>query len=191
MLADRLGRPIDQGQIDRLDRFRQWLIEEALPAGGIGPNEGPRLESRHLIDSVLFSRCLDDPALVWDLGSGVGLPGIPLAVIMPATRFVLIDRSDRKVDLMKRAIRVLRLDNVMTETGDITALEGVADAIVSRASLSVVELAAVAERHLGSGGVAVVGGSWSAEPHSSGWQTLDVGSDVLDRPVWILMMRRA
>jgi 16S rRNA (guanine527-N7)-methyltransferase len=139
----------------------------------------------------MFSRCLDDPALVWDLGSGVGLPGIPLAVIMPATRFLLIDRSDRRVDLMKRAIRVLSLDNVITETADINDLEGVSDAIVSRASLPVAELAGVAERHLESGGVAVVGGSWSAEPHSPGWRTLDVGSDVLDRPVWILMMRRA
>jgi 16S rRNA (guanine527-N7)-methyltransferase len=190
-LADRLGRPIDQGQSDMLDRFRQWLIEEAMPAGGIGPNERRRLDSRHLIDSLLFSRCLNDPALVWDLGSGVGLPGIPLAVIMPATRFVLIDRSDRRVDMMKRAIRVLSLDNVITETADINDLEGVTDAIVSRASLSVVELAGLAERHLEAGGVAVVGGSWSAEPHFPGWRTLDVGSDVLDRPVWIFMMRRA
>jgi 16S rRNA (guanine(527)-N(7))-methyltransferase RsmG len=165
------------------------LGSEALPAGGIGPNEAPRLHDRHIADSLLFATHLGDPDSAWDLGSGVGLPGIPLAIIMPRTRFVLVDRSGRRIDLVKRAIRVLDLGNVEALHRDIDELEGSVPAIVSRASLSPEVLRRVCSRHLAPGGVAVVGGSWSTPPVHPGWETVE--TDALDRPVWLLMMRRA
>jgi 16S rRNA (guanine527-N7)-methyltransferase len=190
-LSEVLGHRLHDEDMGLLERFSSWLVEEAIPAGGLGPNEVERIGDRHIVDSLLFARCLDDPATVWDLGSGVGLPGIPLAILMPDSSFTLIDRSRRRVDLMNRASRMLGLANVTVEMGDIDHLTGTADAIVARAVTAPQTLLPIAHRHLESGGVAVVGGSWASPPEIPGWETVEVGSLALDRPVWLLMMRHS
>lgn len=183
-------RPDDQ-QIELMSRYGHWLATEGWRAGGIGPKERDRIDLRHLADSVIFATCLPDSVgQVWDLGSGVGLPGIPLAICLPETRFVLVDRSGRRSDLMRRIIRILDLPNCQVWQEDIGQLWGSPDAIVSRASLPPDQLRAVAEQYLGPGGVAVVGGSWRDRPEEIGWTTVEIPPFVLDRSVWLLIMRR-
>ena len=107
-------------QLALLDRYRDWLLTEAMMAGGLGPNEGPRVDSRHIADSLLFARGFEQtPSRVLDVGSGVGLPGIPLSIVMPDTEFVLLDRSRGRVELMRRVSRILDLPNVEVREGDI------------------------------------------------------------------------
>jgi 16S rRNA (guanine527-N7)-methyltransferase len=180
-------RPVTESHIERLDRYRQWLLDEALPAGGLGPNEVARIDERHIVDSLLFAVALEEPSSVWDVGTGVGLPGIPLAVLLSDTEFTLIDRSARRTDLTRRAARILELENVRVVTGDVTAMTGWADAIVSRASMIPATLARICVPHLHEHGVIVVGGSWVTRPKVEGWTTLTI--DVLDHEVWLLMMR--
>lgn len=189
-VATELGRPLNSGQTQSLETFGKWLTTEAVASGGIGPNETSRIDSRHLADALLFARFLDQPDQIWDLGSGVGLPGIPLAILLPGTRFVLIDRSAKRVDLINRAVRVLRLDNVESEIADITNLDGDVDVIVSRASLPPDQLTGPVMACLRPGGIAIVGGSWRSPPVVDGWVTEEVRLDALDRTVWFLMMRR-
>jgi 16S rRNA (guanine527-N7)-methyltransferase len=184
-----LDTEFTEDQVERLDRYRFWLKSEALPAGGIGPSEADRIEERHIADSLLFSRFAVPTAVAWDLGSGVGLPGIPLAVILPETKWVLIDRSGKRVELMRRAQRVLELDNVEVKQDSIDTLSGQVKFIVSRATLPPSELAKVVERHLDTGGVAVTGGSWTSAPSHKEWETVEIPPKVLDRPIWFLMMR--
>lgn len=185
-----MGRPLDPAQIESMATFRQWLVTEAVRAGGIGPNETDRVDARHISDSLLFSRFIADTGEVWDLGSGVGLPGIPLAILLPSVDFVLIDRSARRVDLITRAIRVLQLENVEVRLGEIAALRGDVEHIVSRASLSPERLTTPVRTLLRPGGVAVVGGSWRKPLMAEGWITEEVRVDALDRAVWFLMMRQ-
>lgn len=189
-MADSLGRPLTGAQFRQLELYRDWLVGEAFAAGGIGPRESARIDERHIADSFLYSRFLDDPAAVWDLGTGVGLPGIPLAVLMPDTPFTLVDRSGRRVDLAKRAVRIMDLANVTVRQSEIERLEGPVPAIVTRASLSPRSLEAQVRRLLTPGGVAVVGGSWVRPPRHPGWSTEEVGRGSLDRPVWLLIMRQ-
>jgi 16S rRNA (guanine527-N7)-methyltransferase len=184
-----LPRPVTASHIELLDRYRQWLLDEALPAGGLGPNERERIDERHIVDSLLFAVALAEPASVWDVGTGVGLPGIPLAVLLSETEFTLIDRSERRTRLTRRAARILDLDNVRVVTGDVNAMTESADAIVSRASMPPDAMARVCAPHLRDQGVIVVGGSWVSRPEVEGWTTLTI--DVLDRVVWLLMMRAA
>lgn len=189
--ASYAGLDLDRSQSDLLQRYGEWLATEGESAGGIGPSEIERIDRRHLADSLLFATVL--PANceeVWDLGSGVGLPGIPLAIAQPDTRFTLIDRSGRRVDLMRRAIRVLGLQNCRALEGDIRKLEGPVDTIVSRASIPPGELGRIVTRLLHPKGVAVAAGSWLERPEVEGWETVEIPQDVLDQTVWLLMMRR-
>ncbi|MGH3651036.1 MAG: 16S rRNA (guanine(527)-N(7))-methyltransferase RsmG [Acidimicrobiia bacterium] len=185
------GLDPDSSQIDQMTRYGLWLATEARDAGGIGPGEIDRIERRHLADSMLFASQLSSaPGEVWDLGSGVGLPGIPLAVCMPETRFLLIDRSGRRVDLLGRAIRILDLENCEVEQGEINQLDGEVETVVSRASLPPGLLTPLVTRLLIPGGMAVVGGSWRAPPDHPGWETAEIPRDLLDHTVWLLIMRR-
>lgn len=190
-VLDFLHLNLDDRQHQQLLTFGQWLATEAVAAGGIGSGDLSRLDSRHLADSLLFASQLGPVAEVWDLGSGVGLPGIPLAIVRPETSFVLIDRSGRRVNLARRAVRVLGLENCQVKREEIGSLTGRAPALVARASLSPDRLRPIAEHLLPPGGVMVTGGSWIRRPQPEGWVAIEIPEDVLGQPVWLLKMRRS
>lgn len=184
------GRELASTQLTQLDQYRDWLLTEAVEAGGIGPNEMTRVDNRHIGDSLLFAGGFGhSPSHILDVGSGVGLPGVPLSIIMPGTDFSLLDRSSRRVDLMRRVTRVLDLPNVEVVHGDISNWQMPVDGIVSRASLAPEEALIRFSHVLESHGTAVVGGSWAAPPTVSGFDLLEVPGTVLDQKVWLLIMR--
>jgi 16S rRNA (guanine527-N7)-methyltransferase len=180
----------DDDQIESLARYRDWLSIEAARDGGIGPAEIARLDRRHIADSLLFLFGLDQVTDVLDVGSGVGLPGIPLAIARPQVRFRLLDRSGRRVALARRAKRVLDIDNVEVVQGDFNEWTENEGAIVSRAAIPPQSMRPVLERVLSPGGLAILGGSWTKRPVEEGFETKEVGAEILDHTVWILMMRQ-
>lgn len=190
-IAESAGFALDETQIGLLESYRDWLRTEAIPAGGLGPGEEGRLDARHIADSLLFAWPFSgSPESVADLGSGVGLPGIPLSILWPETRVELIDRSGKRVDLARRACRVLGLNNVETHLGDLTGVGRSFPAIVSRATMPAHRLAPYTRNLLQPGGLAVIGGSWTSEPDEPDWETMQIPAEMLDRAVWLLIMRR-
>ena len=107
---------------------------------------------------------------------------------MPHTRFVLLDRSGRRVDLMRRVTRMSDLPNVEVVHGDISDWDTPVDGIVSRASLSPEQALVTFTRLLQPGGRAVVGSSWRRH-RWWGFDLLEVPGTVLDQTVWLLIMR--
>jgi len=188
--ASYAGIALESDQISHLQSYADWLRSEGHRSGGIGPDESPRLERRHIADSLLFASQLGRQEEVWDLGTGVGFPGVPLAIAMPSTRFVLVDRSGRRIDLLRRVIRILDLENCEARQAEIEDVEGPIDAMVARASLPPAVMADTARRILSQTGLAVIGGSWWERPEHSGWTTVEIPQDVLDQTVWLLIMRR-
>jgi 16S rRNA (guanine527-N7)-methyltransferase len=87
---------------------------DAVQLGFLGPREQERLWERHLKDALgLAAIRRPDPGEHWaDLGSGAGLPGLPLAVAHPATSFTLIDAQRRRVDWVAATAAKLGLANV-------------------------------------------------------------------------------
>jgi 16S rRNA G527 N7-methylase RsmG len=190
-VAAECGQFLDESGLRGLDVYRQWLEDEAIPAGALGPAEVDRLHDRHIADSLLFSVGFPTtPSRVLDYGSGAGLPGLPLAVMWPATDFLLLDRSGRRVNLVRRAVRILSLENVQVEQGDIERYRPQEAAVVSRATLPPQRAAAVLPSLLAPDGTAVLGGSWSSRPSAPGFETREVASKILDRTIWLLIMRR-
>lgn len=184
------GIELSSSQIVTLGRYADWLRSEGQHAGGIGPEEADRVERRHLADSLLFAGYLPHASEVWDLGTGVGLPGVPLAIALPDTRFVLVDRSRRRIDLLRRISRILDLGNCLVVHGEIESLRGPIQTLVSRASLPPEKMIEVAQRLLDDRGRVIMGGSWTKRPEHPGWETIEIPGYVLDQPVWLLIMRR-
>lgn len=173
----------------RLATYRSWLTTEAVAAGGIGPGEVDRVDSRHLADSLLFAGVwgegMDAPIL--DVGSGVGLPGIPLALALPHRHFVLLDRSGRRIRLLRRAVRILDLPNVVVVEDDIAEFDWANHAVISRASLSATALLELVPAK-GRPADLLVGGSHRERPEVPGFETIEVPAEILAQSVWILRM---
>jgi 16S rRNA (guanine527-N7)-methyltransferase len=87
---------------------------EAVRLGFLGPREGERLWERHLNDALgLATIRRPKPQEQWaDLGSGAGLPGLPLAVAYRATSFTLVDAQRRRMDWVAATVANLGLTNV-------------------------------------------------------------------------------
>lgn len=184
------GIDLEAGTVTQLTRYRDWLRDEAIPAGGLGPGETDRIDSRHIADSLLFAGLIDpDVPEIWDFGTGAGLPGIPLAILRPDVRITLVDRSKRRAHLARRAVRVLNLENARVLQGEIADIPMGLPALVSRAVLPPPRAAESLYPRLKPGGSLILGGSWEVEPGYPGWDTVTVPTEILDREVWLLMMR--
>lgn len=175
-------------QLASLARYRDWLATEAVAGGGIAPGDLERIDERHIADSLLFLRVLSRSDTILDIGCGVGLPGIPLAIALPGHEIVCLDRSGRRIDLVRRAIAVLGIQNVTVIQGDIRDHTGRYDSVVSRATIPPRQFRPILFRTLLPGGVAVLGGSWKEDPSTDGFVTEEIGSEILGQPVWTLIM---
>lgn len=99
-----------------------------------GLQDGGALIERHLVESLALGPLLRGERVA-DVGSGAGLPGIPLAVTQPERRFTLIESRAKRVYFLRHAAGTLRLSNVDISHGRAEALTGVSpfDTVLARA----------------------------------------------------------
>lgn len=67
---------------------------------------------KHVLDSVIPWRAFADAKIVVDVGTGAGFPGIPLALVLPQTRFVLLESIQKKARFVQSVVDALQLPNV-------------------------------------------------------------------------------
>ena len=187
------GTPLTSEQEGQLAAYAAWLTSEAIESGGLGRGEATRLWPRHIADSLVFAvgwRQAPPPATLLDVGSGVGLPGIPLAIGHPQTQVTLLDRSGRRVGLARRAIRVLGLDNVAVLQEDASRHRGTYSAVTMRAALGLPDALRVVDALLSPGGVGVIAASRRQAPRleTPTVTVIEVPGGVLDSPAWLLRM---
>jgi 16S rRNA (guanine527-N7)-methyltransferase len=188
------GVPWNETKAVALSRYAAWLVEEAIPGGGLGPAEAGRIWRRHLADSLLFAGCWrrrHPPTNLCDIGSGVGLPGIPLAIAWPMCAVTLLDRSGRRTALARRAVRVLGLDNVEVIQGTVEQRSTLTAMATSRAALQPEEALSQGAAVCRPGGVVVVAVSPAAvvsAPDGSDVEIVDVPVGVLDSRRRLLRM---
>ncbi|MFP3914872.1 MAG: 16S rRNA (guanine(527)-N(7))-methyltransferase RsmG [Actinomycetota bacterium] len=186
------GWRLTSRQAGTLAAYADWLKREAIPQGALGPHEADRLIPRHLGDSLLFASAWEGPTSphrLADIGSGAGLPGIPLSILWPGTRVTLIERRGRRADLLRRGLRVLELANTEVRAQAAEKVDLEVEMVVARAAGPLPRVHEWARRLLVEGGVLVVGGSWVEEPiPTAGEEIRRVPAEVLDRPVWLRIM---
>ena len=99
-------------QIEKARAFAQKLANDSDDLGLLGPRELDKLWTRHILNSAVVAETVKAGDLVADVGSGAGLPGIPMAIALPEANFVLIEPMERRSNWMLEVIEELGLTNV-------------------------------------------------------------------------------
>ncbi len=137
---------------------------------------------KHLMDSLSVLEHLNGTRRVCDVGTGAGLPGIPLAVCCPETEFVLLDSNGKKTRFLHQARRHLNLNNVTIVEGRVEDYQPEVgfDAVLSRAFADLTRMCEVTQHLLKKKGV------WLAMKS----QTLETEKATLDARI-VLVEQRA
>ncbi|MFI7004105.1 16S rRNA (guanine(527)-N(7))-methyltransferase RsmG [Nocardia sp. NPDC050175] len=125
---------------DRLDLARRYcaaLATAGVERGLIGPREVPRLWDRHILNCAVIGELIAEGASVVDIGSGAGLPGIPLAIARPDLRITLVEPLLRRTIFLSEFIEAAGLDVTVVrgraEQSGVLKEAGGADVVTSRA----------------------------------------------------------
>lgn len=133
---------------DRADlaiRYVDFLSTAGLERGLMGPRERPRLWDRHVLNCAAGATHLGEGESVVDIGSGAGLPGIPLALARPDLSITLVEPLLRRATFLQEIIDILGVDvrviRGRAEEKAIIDAAGGADVVTSRAVAPLAKLA--------------------------------------------------
>ncbi|MET8981638.1 16S rRNA (guanine(527)-N(7))-methyltransferase RsmG [Streptomyces sp. NPDC004539] len=98
-------------------RYAELLAETGVQRGLIGPREVPRLWERHLLNCAVLSEAVPEDVTVCDVGSGAGLPGIPLALVRDDLKITLLEPLLRRTNFLSEVVELLGLDHVTVVRG--------------------------------------------------------------------------
>lgn len=108
------GHRLDARKYGAFERYLGEIRRVNGRLGLISRNDLARIPTRHFLDSVMpvMMGIMSPVGAVIDVGSGGGLPGIPLAIMLPENQFVLVESNRKKCAFLGQARRVLGLENV-------------------------------------------------------------------------------
>lgn len=101
-------------RFDTVSRYVDILRSTGVEWGLIGPREGDRLWERHILNSVALVDLLPRSATVVDVGSGAGLPGLPLAILRPDLQVTLLEPLLRRATFLTETVAELDLRSSVT-----------------------------------------------------------------------------
>jgi 16S rRNA (guanine527-N7)-methyltransferase len=126
------------------ERYAELLADIGVEWGLLGPREVERLWDRHLLNCAAVAELLEPGERVADIGSGAGLPGLPLAIAQPGLRVVLVESLLRRAEFLGTVVAELGLDVEVVrgraEDAAVRESAGGCDVVVSRAVASLDKL---------------------------------------------------
>ncbi|MEZ5558539.1 MAG: 16S rRNA (guanine(527)-N(7))-methyltransferase RsmG [Pseudomonadales bacterium] len=152
-----LGVVLSLRQAERLLGFAALLLRWNRSFNLISRQDQNRLYERHLLDSLCLAPWLEGGPVL-DLGTGAGLPGIPLAIAREDLQFLLADRNARRIRFVERAVRELAIGNARARCVDAAQIDepGAFGCVVSRAVTDLATLWRLAAPLLAARGVLLV-----------------------------------
>jgi 16S rRNA (guanine527-N7)-methyltransferase len=137
------------------ERYVQMLAGPGVIRGLLGPREVPRLWTRHVLNCAAVADLVPRPSALIDLGSGAGLPGIILALLLPDVQVTLLERMERRSLFLDECVQELGLRNaqVYRATAEEVAGKLAADVVTARAVAPLDRLAGLAAGLVRPGGL--------------------------------------
>ena len=94
--------------------YAEMLADAGIVRGLLGPREAARIWGRHLLNSAVVAELIPDDAWLIDVGSGAGLPGIPLALARPTAHVLLLEPLARRYAFLEEVVSELDLGDRVT-----------------------------------------------------------------------------
>lgn len=122
--------------LPKLEQYAAVLADAGVVRGLIGPREVERLWDRHLLNCAVVAEAVGSARRVADVGSGAGLPGIVLGIVLPDVEVVLVEPMLRRATFLAETVARLELPNVRVRRGraeECVELRGALDVVTARA----------------------------------------------------------
>ena len=153
--------------LPKIIRYAALLAGPGIDRGLLGPAEAERLWDRHLLNCAAVAELVPPRSSLVDLGSGPGLPGVVLAVMLPGVSVTLLEPMARRADFLRECVAELDLANATVLRGraeDLASQVG-ADVVTARAVAPLEKLAGLAAGLIRPGGLilAIKGAGAAAE----------------------------
>ena len=194
-------------RFDLAQRYHESLSTDGVERGLIGPREVPRLWERHILNCAVLGELIEADEKVVDVGSGAGLPGIPLAIARPDLRVTLVEPVLRRSVYLAEFVETHGLENVLVVRGraeqpGVVHEAGGADVVTSRAVAPLAKLAkwSIPLIHEGGRMLALKGSSAAEEIErdrdelaklgAGNLEVLECGTDLLEVPTLVVKAER-
>lgn len=118
---------------DKARAYAAALVRDGDELGLLGPREMPKLWTRHILNSAVVAELVEPGKKVADVGSGAGLPGIPMAIAQPEATFVLIEPMERRSKWLQEQVDALGLTNVRVHRARAEEVGEAFDIVTARA----------------------------------------------------------
>lgn len=174
-----LGRSLSETELALFSKYLEILLKWQKSQRLIGYDDPDRIARDLFAGSLVFDRFIPGHVLrLLDLGSGAGLPGIPLKIVRPALEVVLLESRAKRVSFLRAATRELALPQLRAvgERAETASdLHGRFDAVTARCVGPLEAVTGLARQFLRPGGVVVVSGPPdSSAPEGIPWITVDI-----------------
>jgi 16S rRNA (guanine527-N7)-methyltransferase len=135
--APEAARAVFGDALPQAERYVARLASDGVTRGLIGPREVARLWERHVLNSAAVAEAVPHGVRVVDVGSGAGLPGIPLGLARPDLELSLVEPMARRVEFLEQAVADLgapwRVVRGRAEDRSVAAAVGRVDVVTARA----------------------------------------------------------
>ena len=110
--AQKINIELDKNQIEKFYKYMDLLIEWNEKINLTAITNRKDILVKHFIDSLTIQRYLGDAVNIIDVGTGAGFPGIPIKIINPNLKVVLVDSLNKRINFLQEVIKKLNLDNI-------------------------------------------------------------------------------